>query len=131
MSIARSVAAPRVRRLASFATKHAPAAACLLALAACSSAPAPTSTALPRFDPKASSPECRQARAAAAAWEANKKPPMNLAVGALMGPYGLALAAASRQHQAKQRKLHARDVHLACSSTPLPNNLQISPGGNT
>ena len=107
------------------------AAACLLALAACSSTPAPTSTALPRFDPKASSPECRQARAAAAAWEANKKPPMNLAVGALMGPYGLALAAASRQHQAKQRKLHARDVHLACSSTPLPNNLQISPGGNT
>lgn len=106
-------------------------AACLLALAACSSTPAPTSTALPQFDPKASSPECQQARAAAAAWESNKKPPMNLAVGALMGPYGLALAAASRDHQAKKRKLLARDIHLACSSAPLPANLQVSPGGTT
>lgn len=105
--------------------------ACLLALAACASAPPPTSTALPQFDPKAGSPECQQARAAAAAWEANRKPPMNLAVGVLMGPYGLALAAASRDHQAKQRKLHARDIHLACSSAPLPANLRITPSGNS
>ncbi|MBX3573916.1 MAG: hypothetical protein KF694_16305 [Mesorhizobium sp.] len=103
--------------------------ACLLALAACASAPAPTAFA--PSDPKAGSPECRQARAAAADWEANRKPPMNLAVGVLMGPYGLALAAASRDHQAKQRKLHARDVHLACSSAPLPANLRITPSGNS
>ncbi|MCO5162947.1 MAG: hypothetical protein M9939_17565 [Mesorhizobium sp.] len=103
-------------------------AACLLALAGCASAPAPTSTALPQFDPKATSPECRTARAAAAEWEANRKPPMNLAVGALMGPYGLALAAASRDHQAKKRRLLARDVHLACSSAPLPAQLRAAPG---
>lgn len=107
------------------------AAACLLALAGCASAPAPNSAALPQHDPKSSSPECQQARAAAETWEANKKPPMNLAVGALMGPYGLALAAASRDHQAKKRKLLARDIHLACSSAPLPANLQVSPGGTT
>jgi hypothetical protein len=105
------------------------AAACLLALAACASAPAPTAFA--PSDPKAASPECRQARTAAAEWEATKKPPMNLAVGALMGPYGLALAAASRDHQAKKRRLLARDIHLACSGAPLPANLQISPGGST
>lgn len=104
-------------------------AACLLALAGCASAPAPTSVA--QFDPKASSPECQKARAAAAAWEANKKPPMNLAVGVLMGPYGLALAAASRDHQAKKRRLLARDIHLACSGAPLPNNLRITPTGNS
>jgi len=104
-------------------------AACLLALAGCASAPAPTSVA--QFDPKASSPECQKEHAAAAEWEANKKPPMNLAVGALMGPYGLALAAASRDHLAKKRKLFARDIHLACSSAPLPNNLRITPAGST
>lgn len=103
--------------------------ACLLALAACASAPAPTAFA--PSDPKAASPECRQARAAAAEWEANRKPPMNLAVGVLMGPYGLALAAASRDHQAKKRKLLARDIHLACSSAPLPANLRVAPGGTT
>ena len=105
-------------------------AVCLLALAGCASAPARTSTAFAPSDPKASSPECQKARAAAAEWEANKKPPMNLAVGVLMGPYGLALAAASRDHQAKKRKLFARDIHLACSSAPLPNNLRISPAGS-
>jgi hypothetical protein len=46
-------------------------------------------------------------------------------MGVLLGPYGLAIAAASKEHQAKQRKLFARDMHLACSSRPLPRELVV------
>ncbi|SJM28317.1 hypothetical protein BQ8482_110247 [Mesorhizobium delmotii] len=44
--------------------------------------------------------------------------------GVFLGPYGLGLAAAIKEHQQKQRKLFARAVHLRCSSLPLPKELQ-------
>jgi len=45
------------------------------------------------------------------------------AAGLLLGPYGLGLAAAGKEHQAKQRKQLDREIHLQCSSQPLPKEL--------
>lgn len=97
------------------------------ALAGCTTptgAPADTAAALSQDDPKWSSPACQTVRAEAAAYtEAN----MRWEAGALLGPYGLGMVAAGKQHQAKQRKLFARDLHLACSSRPLPPELNVDP----
>ncbi|SMH50866.1 hypothetical protein [Mesorhizobium australicum] len=130
MPFARYATAPRaaVRPLASSAVKRAvPAAACLLALAiaGCTTSPARYAASLPQQDPKFHSPQCFEMRARAANYEAGRKPPMSWATGALMGPYGLAIAAASKEHQEKQRRLFARDMHLACSSRPLPRELDV------
>lgn len=128
MSFARYPAAPRaaVRPLARLAVKRAlPAALLTLALAGCAAAPAHYAASLPQQDPKFHSPQCLEMRARAANYEAGRKPPMSWTTGALMGPYGLAIAAASKDHQAKQRRLFARDMHLACSSRPLPRELYV------
>ena len=44
--------------------------------------------------------------------------------GGNVSPYGLALAAAGKEHQNKQRRLLARDLHLKCSRKPLPKELE-------
>ncbi len=44
-----------------------------------------------------------------------------------LGPYGLGIIAAVKEHEQKQRKLFAREVHLQCSSLPLPKALQGDP----
>lgn len=49
-----------------------------------------------------------------------------LGAGLLLGPYGLGLAAAGKEHQQKERKLYAREIHLKCSSQPLPRELQAA-----
>ena len=59
-------------------------------------------------------------RTAAQTYGVGTKPPLSWGAGALLGPYGLAIAAAIKDHQEKQRKLFARDTHLACSSLPGP-----------
>jgi hypothetical protein len=105
---------------------------CLLALAGCTTAaPRDYAASLPRHDPKWQSPECARMRTAAMTYGEGKRPPLSWGAGALLGPYGLALAAAGKDHQEKQRKLFARDMHLACSSQPLPKELDISPGAET
>lgn len=97
------------------------------AITGCTTPPAEYAATLSPQDPKWQSPECEQIRAAALNYEAGKTPPLNMGTALLLGPYGLAIAAAGREHQEKQRKLFARDMHMRCSSLPLPKNLEIDP----
>lgn len=96
-------------------------------LAGCATAPADYAAGLSPQDPKWGSPDCQRMRAAAATYAAEKDKSMNLATGLLMGPYGIALVAATKENQAKRRKLFARELHLACSSQPLPPHLDFDP----
>ncbi|HWK68582.1 MAG TPA: hypothetical protein VNS34_26965 [Rhizobiaceae bacterium] len=96
-----------------------------LTLAGCTTPPAEYAATLSAEDPKWRSPECERIREAALTYEDQKTKPMNMGVALLLGPYGLGIAAAGREHQEKQRKLFARDLHMRCSSLPLPKNLQI------
>ena len=91
-------------------------------IAGCTSTPKDYATTLSAQDPKWSSPECVQIRAQALEY---KERNVNPASGLLIGPYGLAIVAAAKEHQEKQRKLFARDMHMRCSSQPLPKNLEI------
>jgi len=93
-------------------------------IAGCTSLPADYTATLSKQDPKWLSPECQESRAAAANY---KERNVSWAAGMLIGPYGLALAAAGKEHQEKQRVLFAREMHMRCSSLPLPKNLQIDP----
>jgi hypothetical protein len=95
------------------------------AVAGCTTPPAEYAATLSAEDPKWRSPECEQIREAALTYEDGKTKPLNMGVALLLGPYGLGIAAAGRQHQEKQRRLFARDLHMRCSSLPLPENLQI------
>lgn len=99
------------------------------AVAGCTTPPAEYAATLSTEDPKWRSPECRQIREAALTFEDGKTKPLNMGAALLLGPYGLGIAAAGREHQEKQRKLFARDLHLRCSSQPLPKNLQIQDTG--
>ena len=47
--------------------------------------------------------------------------------GVLLGPYSMGLVAAAKEHQQQQRRLLARQVHLQCSSLPLPKDLDFDP----
>lgn len=98
------------------------------AFAGCTAAPAEYAATLSTQDPKWQSPECEQIRAAALTYEVGKTKPLNMGTALLMGPYGLAIAAAGREHQEKQRKLFARDMHMRCSSLPLPEELEVDQG---
>ncbi|HEY6632955.1 MAG TPA: hypothetical protein VIZ90_16015 [Rhizobiaceae bacterium] len=91
------------------------------AASGCMSTPTDYAATLSPQDPKWSSRECREVRADAANYKERK---VSWAAGALLGPYGLALAAAGKEHQAKQRVILAREMHLRCSSSPLPKKLQ-------
>ncbi|MBL8576123.1 MAG: hypothetical protein JNK47_02765 [Mesorhizobium sp.] len=92
--------------------------------AGCTSMPTDYAATLSKQDPKWTSPECQEIRATAANYKEQK---VNWAAGALIGPYGLAIVAAGKEHQEKQRVKMAREMHLACSSQPLPKNLQERP----
>ncbi|UVK42718.1 hypothetical protein BPNPMPFG_004427 [Mesorhizobium sp. AR07] len=105
--------------------------AMLVALAAtltgCVTSPVDYGASLSNQDPKWVSPECQQARMAASAYDAREKEHPGWGFGVLLGPYSLGLVAAVKEHEQKQRKLFAREVHLRCSSLPLPKELQIDP----
>lgn len=95
-----------------------------LAVSGCNTTmPADYTATLSDQDPKWLTPECIESREAALNYKA---PDMNWAAGALIGPYGLAIVAAGKEHQAKQRIALARDMHLRCSSLPLPKELEIT-----
>jgi len=91
-------------------------------VAGCTATPRDYATTLSAQDPKWMSPECQHIRAQALDY---KERNVNWAAGLLIGPYGLAIVAAGKEHQEKQRKQFARDMHMRCSSQPLPKNLQI------
>ena len=102
-------------------------AAPLLFLAACTTVPADYAASLRQDDPRWRSPECTRMRAQAATYESGRKPPMGWGTGVLLGPYGLGLAVASRDHQEKQRRRFAADLHRACSGQPVPRALNVDP----
>jgi hypothetical protein len=93
-------------------------------VAGCTTSPADYAATLSNQDPKWLSPECEEIRVAALNYSERD---INWAAGLLIGPYGLALVAAGKEHQEKQRKLFAREMHIRCSSLPLPKNLQVNP----
>jgi hypothetical protein len=99
----------------------------LVALAAivagCTTSPVDYESSLSQQDQKWASPECQQARVAASGYDAREKQHPGWGFVAL-GPYGLGIIAATKEHEQKQRKLVAREVHLQCSSLPLPKELQ-------
>ncbi|TPN13668.1 hypothetical protein FKO01_41050 [Mesorhizobium sp. B2-3-3] len=102
------------------------------AVAGCATSPVDYGASLSPRDQKWASPECQRARAAAADYEVREKQHPSWEFVAL-GPYGLGLIAAVKEHEQKQRKLFARNVHLQCSSLPLPKELQgdLSPAGES
>jgi len=104
-------------------------AACLLAamIAGCASPPADYAAQLSRQDPKWRSPECQQIRAAAVNYQAGEKKTIGVATGMLLGPYGVGIALAGKDNRDKKRALFNREMHLRCSSKPLPPGLQIDP----
>ncbi|MBB6468970.1 hypothetical protein [Aminobacter carboxidus] len=95
----------------------------MLAVVGCTTQPAEHAAKLSTQDPKWRSPECARARQAASNYEAGEKKTMSISAGLLLGPYGLGIAMAGKQHQAKMRKQFARDMHSKCSSQPLPASL--------
>lgn len=101
-------------------------AACLLAamVAGCTTLPADYAATLSTQDPRWRSPECEHIRLEASNYEERNAP---WAAGLLLGPYGLGLVAAAKEQQEKQRKLFAREMHMRCSSLPLPKELRIDP----
>jgi hypothetical protein len=92
-------------------------------VAGCATSPVDYGASLSPQDPKWASPQCQQARAAAADYQLREKQHPGWEFAAL-GPYGLGIIAATKEAEQKQRKRFARDVHLQCSSLPLPKELQ-------
>ena len=93
-------------------------------VAGCTSTPKDYAANLSTQDPKWMSAECQEIRTKAADYKEQK---VNWAAGALIGPYGLAIVAAGKEHQEKQRVAMAREIHLRCSSQPMPKKLEPRP----
>jgi hypothetical protein len=104
-------------------------AASSLLLAGCQSKPAEYATTLSTQDPKWETPECREIRLAALNFDdkVGQRMAIGLASGLLLGPFGLPIAAAADAEQNEQRRLFAREMHMRCSSLPLPEELHINP----
>ncbi|MER9586719.1 hypothetical protein [Mesorhizobium sp. M0276] len=93
-------------------------------MAGCATSPVDYGASLSQQDQKWASAECQQARLAASDYEVREKEHPGWGFGVLLGPYSMGLVAAIKEHEQKQRKLFAREVHLQCSSLPLPKELQ-------
>lgn len=76
-------------------------------------------------DAKYNTAECKEMRQKALEYNDRVLERMGVGLGLFLGPFGLPLAAAGDLKQNEERKAWAREVHLACSSDPLPDNLQI------
>ncbi|MGC4026624.1 MAG: hypothetical protein QM744_16665 [Mesorhizobium sp.] len=96
-------------------------------LPGCATPPTDYAAGLSQQDPKWQSPQCLQMRKAAVDYDAGERR-IYWSAGALLGPYGLGLAAAGKEHQAKQRKQLDREIHLQCSNQPLPEELRDAKG---
>lgn len=95
-------------------------------LSGCTTSPADYAATLSKQDPKWQSARCEQIRRAALNYEANEKQTLSVGAGLLLGPYGVGIAIAGKDHQEKQRRLFVRDMHMQCSSLPLPQKLQLN-----
>ncbi|RFC67899.1 MULTISPECIES: hypothetical protein [Mesorhizobium] len=92
-------------------------------LPGCATSPTDYVAGLSQQDPKWQTPECEKMRKAALDYDAGEQR-IYWSAGAVLGPYGLGLAAAGKEHQAKERKQLDREIHLQCSSQPFPKELQ-------
>ncbi|WP_176037080.1 hypothetical protein [Brucella tritici] len=99
---------------------------CLLSLTlvGCTTSPQNYAASLSTQDPKWQSPQCEEIRAEATNYEARETKASDLAPGLLIGPYGLGIAAAIKENDEKRRKIFVREMHLRCSSAPLPRELE-------
>ena len=97
------------------------------AVAGCVTSPVDYEAKLSQQDPKWASPECQKARMAASDYDAREKEHPGWGFGVLLGPYSMGLVASIKQHEQQQRKLFAREMHLQCSSLPLPKELEGAP----
>ncbi len=76
-------------------------------VAGCTSTPTNYAATFSVQDPKWQSPQCQEIRAEATNY---KEQNVSFAGGALLGPYGLAIAAAGKEHQQKKRLQIAREM---------------------
>jgi hypothetical protein len=96
-------------------------------IAGCATPPGDYAASLSKQGPKWHSRRCEQARRHAADYEAREKNNLGWAAAPLFGPYGVPLVAAVKEQEQKQRKHFSREVHLQCSSLPLPQELRTDP----
>ncbi|AZO31021.1 MULTISPECIES: hypothetical protein [Mesorhizobium] len=97
------------------------------ALAGCVSSPVDYEAKLSQQDPKWASPACQQARSAVTDYAQREKDHPGWGFGVLLGPYSMGMVAAVKEHEQQQRRLLARQMHLQCSSQPLPKELDFDP----
>ena len=105
----------------------------LVLLAGCTATPDKYAASLPQNDPKYNTQECRDIRLAALSFDnkVGSRMAIGLASGLLLGPFGLPIAAASDAEREEARKHFAREIHMRCSSKPLPKNLEVKPDEKT
>ncbi len=96
-------------------------------VAGCVSSPVQYGASLSPQDPKWATPECQQARMDALNYDRREKQNPGWAAGVVLGPYSMGLVAAIKENEQKRRRLLAREVHLQCSSLPLPKDLNFDP----
>jgi hypothetical protein len=101
----------------------------LTLLAGCASKPADYAATLSMQDPKWETPECKEIRLAAVNYndKVGSRVAIGLVSGLLLGPFGIPIAAAADANQDQVRKQFNREVHLRCSSLPLPEKMQAKP----
>ncbi|AZO70432.1 MAG: hypothetical protein E5V92_07385 [Mesorhizobium sp.] len=107
--------------------RYAMAVALSAVVAGCVSSPVDYGSSLSQQDPKWASPECQQARLAASDYATREKEHPGWGFGVLLGPYSMGMVAAVKEHEQQQRRLLARQMHLQCSSQPLPKELDFDP----
>ncbi len=97
-----------------------------VALSGCVSSPDKYAASLPTDDPKFKTVECQKIREQSLEFDnqVGSRVAIGLASGLLLGPFGLPIAAAADAQQNDRRKYFAREIHLRCSSKPLPKELQ-------
>lgn len=101
----------------------------VLVMAGCTSTPDKYAAGLPESDPKYNTPECKDIRLKALDFDNKVGQRMLIGAGAglLLGPFGLPLAMAADAEREDARKAFAREIHMRCSSKPLPANLVPKP----
>lgn len=99
---------------------------CSIALAGCAPKPQMYAETLPSDDPKWKTPECLSIREKAFGYDDKvaERAVAGLALGLFLGPFGLPFAAAADSAQNEERRAFAREVHMRCSSKPVPEALE-------
>lgn len=106
--------------------------ACLaIALTGCQTVPGDYAASLSQQDPKWQTEECQQIQAEAAGYDDTESNVAPMSTSLLLGPYGVGIALAGMEHREEQRKQLARDVHLRCSSLPVPSSLAPKPSSSS